>query len=204
MTRYLPLLFFGLLGCQSAAPVWSAGPAGDSLAARSVSATRSTAAVEAGDKRCPCVYALSQPPKKRHTGLTAYGVGAQGDVAPVFKLFSRGWGLAVDAQGYIYMTTTGNNFVVFAPHAHGKAVPVREVSGPHTGLNGSTGIAVDNDGNVYIGDTGDEPSGPFFVTVYPPGANGDVAPIQNHFGLQYRHIVSVEPGRGLGAQHLRQ
>ena len=157
----------------------SATALGAQLSARprtgSLSASRAHA-------HCPCVYALDMPRKRREAHLTAYAEKAQGDVAPAFKLFSGGWGLAVDAQGYMYMSTTGNSFVVYAPNARGDATPVRTVAGPDTNLNGSTGIAVDDDGDVYIGDDGYAGSGPYYVTVYPPGANGDVAPIQTISG----------------------
>jgi sugar lactone lactonase YvrE len=45
------------------------------------------------------------------------------------------------------------------------------ITGPETGLNGSSGIALDSNGNIYIANTAGS------VTVYPAGSNGDVIPI---------------------------
>src|ERR1700722_1014490 len=135
--RYIGLLLVTLLLDSG-----SATAIGAQLSPRARTGCTSAAPAHA---HCRCVYALEMPRKRHEAHLTAYAKKAQGDVAPAFKLFSGGWGLAVDAQGYMYMSTTGNSFVVYAPNARGDATPVRTVAGPDTDLNGSTGIAVDND-----------------------------------------------------------
>ena len=63
--------------------------------------------------------------------------------------------IAVDAQGQIYVTNAGNNCIcIFATDADQNAAPLRTIGGPNarnTSLNRPTGIAVDNFGQIYVG-----------------------------------------------------
>ncbi len=64
------------------------------------------------------------------------------------------------------------SIAVFAKNASGDAAPVRVITGPRTGLNWPTGVAVDAErGDVYVtNDTTDS------ILVFDAEASGDVAP----------------------------
>jgi sugar lactone lactonase YvrE len=71
---------------------------------------------------------------------------------------------------------TGGNYVnVYAPGSY--ATPSATIAGSSTGLNG-TGVAVDSKGNIYVSNAGNINCdlGPYSVTVYPAGSNGNVTP----------------------------
>ena len=70
------------------------------------------------------------------------------------------------------------------PNVGDSARALRLISGPRAGIHGVTGIAVDDRGWLYLVESDSSA-----IKVYPPGANGDVAP--------GRTIASVAaPGRG--------
>lgn len=58
-------------------------------------------------------------------------------------------------------------------------VPLRKIEGPHTGINGPLGIAVDTDGTIYVANNNSNS-----ITVYAPQASGDAAPIRTIAGPQ--------------------
>lgn len=61
---------------------------------------------------------------------------------------------------------------------NGDVAPIATITGPNTGLGRPTAVGVDGSGRIYVANFA-PPFGPFSgsVTVYPPGANGNVAPI---------------------------
>ncbi|HVO18089.1 MAG TPA: hypothetical protein VMU15_02460 [Anaeromyxobacter sp.] len=85
--------------------------------------------------------------------------------------------VARDADGYLYVsdfpTSQPGKVVVFAPDANGDAVPVRTISGSHTGIGHAMSLAIDGAGYVYVANRDEEN-----ITVYAPGASGDVAPVR--------------------------
>jgi len=76
-------------------------------------------------------------------------------VAPMTALVSSGLnapqGVAVDAQGNVYIADTGNNAIERWNAATQQVIPL--VS---SGLSAPTGVAVDSSGNVYIADSGND------------------------------------------------
>ncbi|MGH7815594.1 MAG: hypothetical protein ACREQI_16530, partial [Candidatus Binataceae bacterium] len=54
-------------------------------------------------------------------------------------------------------------------------------SGDKTGLSAPAALVLDSSGNIYVANGGGQNS-PGSITVYPPGANGDVAPVRTITG----------------------
>lgn len=123
--------------------------------------------------------------------VTVYSAGASGNTAPTATiagsrtLLSFPQGIAVDAIDNIYVADLGSctagAILVFAAGANGNVAPKAVITGPHTGLRGVTGVAVDSVGTIYATNfTGVFPNDS--VTVYPLGANGDVTPTRTITG----------------------
>jgi len=91
----------------------------------------------------------------------------------------------------IYVSNFNSDSVsVFEANAHGNAAPVRRIAGPRTRLRGPIGIAVDAERNLYVANRGGTG-----VTVYPPDADGDVAPwrVLSSAGMQAAEALAVGP-----------
>ena len=91
-------------------------------------------------------------------------------------------GLAVDASGAIYVAASqdnlGSRILVFASSTQsGDQAPVRELVGDQTGLANPWSLAFGPaDASLYVGNTASDT-----VTVYPPQANGNEAPLRTIF-----------------------
>lgn len=81
-------------------------------------------------------------------------------------------GIAVDAQGRVYITDTGNNRVVVTDSAGSFLYQWGYAGSAPGAFNEPIGIGVDADGNVYVGDTWNQR-----IQVFAPGANGQVDPL---------------------------
>lgn len=88
--------------------------------------------------------------------------------------------VAVDSNGFIYAANIlagynqNGSITMYAPGSNGNVAPVSTLAGPHTGLSGPIGIALDSSNNLYVLNDFSSPSGS--ITVYPPGFGGDTAP----------------------------
>lgn len=120
--------------------------------------------------------------------VAVYPARANGNVAPIRTIKGRKTGLkfphdiALDAVGIVYVTTGTPSVTAYAAQARGDAAPIRQINGPHTGLVNPGGLALDDSGYVYVANGGASGSSPASVTVYAPGADGDVAPTRNISG----------------------
>jgi hypothetical protein len=132
------------------------------------------------------IYVTDRSPSGPSTVLE-FAPGATGDVPPVATIAGSQTRLqdtnsvAVDAKGEIFTSNfqspSGSNegyIEVFAPHAHGDALPIRSIQGSNTGMIGNYGIAVDAEGDTYV-----PVAGYNRLLVFSAGANGDVKPAQN-------------------------
>lgn len=77
--------------------------------------------------------------------------------------------IAVGDDGKVYVRSTAPDaLTVFTPAVHGMGTVLAQISGPKTNpMPGS--VQVDRAGNLYL-------AGGDRIVMYPPGANGDVAP----------------------------
>jgi sugar lactone lactonase YvrE len=115
------------------------------------------------------------------SSITIYPPGGSGDARPVATIAGPQTGItsasaiAVDSAGAIYVANVSGSVVIFPPGASGNIPPQRSISGSNTGLTGPNGIAVDAAGNIYVSNyaNGGEAGS---IVVFPPGANGNVAP----------------------------
>jgi len=121
-----------------------------------------------------------------------YPAGSTGAASPGRTITNNGLGLAsfvfvtalaTDSAGQLYVLDGGNcSISVFAATASGNVLPVRQISGPLTQLTttptgGVTAVAlaVDQAGYVYASV---EINTTWYVEVYSPTANGNVAPVR--------------------------
>jgi len=113
--------------------------------------------------------------------VTIYPAGSSGNVAPSSTIGSNFTGLngpssvAVDSGGNIYVANSfagdGGNISIYSPASYAAGGPPNAIiAGADTGLSNPYGVAVDPIGNIYALNV------PDYVTVYPTGTVGDVAP----------------------------
>jgi len=89
--------------------------------------------------------------------------------------------------GALYVAAPGIN--VYPPGSHGNCLPSALIEGSNTGVLDATDIAVDSIGNIYL--TNDySPAGT--VTVYGPGSDGNVFPIETYIIDDYPVGVAVD------------
>ncbi len=112
--------------------------------------------------------------------ITRYPGNADGDVPPSGEFVtSAGFPSAVafDASGNLYVASdVGDHVLVYAAGAIMQNTPLRNISGPQTGISHPTGIAVDQSGNVYVANWASTTQ-QSTVLKFASGTNGDVPPI---------------------------
>jgi hypothetical protein len=86
----------------------------------------------------------------------------------------------------IYVTNTladndCSSVTVYPATATGNVKPLEMIAGSNTGLAGCFGIAVDTQHDIYVSNRDIMPSGSS-ITVYSPGATGNIAPIRTISG----------------------
>jgi hypothetical protein len=117
--------------------------------------------------------------------INVYAAGADGNAAPLrtirgpaTKLYNA-FGLAADGGGNTYVADgyhVNCCVTVYAAGASGNVKPLRTIQGSRTHLAVPVGIALDARGDVYVLNAEGSPTRS--VTVYGPGAHGDVKPIR--------------------------
>lgn len=138
------------------------------------------------------LYVLNQDRR-----VTVYAPGAEGDAAPVRVITGprtglvNPTGLALDRRGRIYVTNDGvtedgvigaATVTVYAPDAAGDSAPIRTIVGRATKLSRPAGIAVADDGTVYVVNTDVPSDDQGSVTVYATDAAGETAPVRTIAG----------------------
>ena len=125
--------------------------------------------------------------------ITAYAAGASGNSAPIATIAGANTGLAAptgiafDASGRLYVANGANvnspagQILIYAAGASGNVAPIDSIAGSNTGLYGSTWLAFDSAGNLYVTNY-NWTSATFSITVYGPGAHGNSAPIHTITG----------------------
>jgi len=125
--------------------------------------------------------------------ITVYPVTANGNVAPLRSITGSNTMLGtcfpnqitVDKSGKLYVSCqrVGSSWgiLVFAAGANGNVAPTTTIGGNATLLDFPYGLGTDRLGNLDVSNCGTQCTGsgsPPSVTVYAPGASGNVAPIR--------------------------
>jgi len=114
-------------------------------------------------------------------GIYIFGPGPDGKarLRTIVNGVNEPSGVAVDRNGNLYVVNYGGQSIeVYGSRADGEAPPIRTISGDKTKLDFTQGIALDTAGKIYVTNRGGmAPDGADSITVYAPGASGDVAPI---------------------------
>jgi hypothetical protein len=160
--------------------------------------------------------ALETPPPARRFGgaVRVYAADADSAATPIRILageatqLSQPVDVGFDRRGdmYVVNTTTGQlgagAVTVYDSDAQGDAPPQRTITGPHTELHLPIKLALDAGDTLYVLNAyswnrfgTDEVT----VTVYPPGASGDVTPLRTI--VVKRGRASEGARRGLGDPH---
>jgi hypothetical protein len=139
--------------------------------------------------------------------INVYAAGSSGNVAPDAVITGHRTRLedpqavTVDSSGKIYAIDGGFSYdtespprvMVYAAGSKGNVAPIVTISGNRTGLDSPDGIAVDPSGKIYVLNDASPgvhayapgaPDGPYVdtVTVYLPGAKGNIAPVATIIG----------------------
>lgn len=146
--------------------------------------------------------------------VVVFAHGAKGDVPPARQFVTphRGYAIAVDEEkDELYATVEyPPQVAVYKKQASGESEPLRVIKGDDTGLRAAHGIAIDVKRNLmFVGNWGNESNfrvagtGKFHppsISVYPLGANGNVAPIRVIQGdetrLNWPAGLSLDPETG--------
>ncbi len=106
--------------------------------------------------------------------------------------------LAFDANQNLYVGDVRDAAVlVFDPDATGTVKPLRTIRGQRTLLKYPMGLAFDKSGNLYVVNNNGEYQTNSSVLVFPPGADGNVAPVRQLEGpktqLLNAHAIALGP-----------
>ncbi|HVA29449.1 MAG TPA: hypothetical protein VNF68_14805 [Candidatus Baltobacteraceae bacterium] len=114
--------------------------------------------------------------------VTAYARNANGNVAPLRVLggsrtqLNRPVAMAL-RSGMLYVVNVSNaSITAYRVSQNGDVSPTIAISGSKTSLASPSGIALDAAGFLYVSNRA--PNGKGYLTVYAPGADGNVAPVQ--------------------------
>ena len=130
-------------------------------------------------------------PPDGSNAITVYPPGSYANVAEIATIsgadsddktgISFAEAIAADAHGRIYLADSGGKnmsarIAIFSANSDGNVAPIATIAGDKTGLVDPVGLALDSAGALYVlNDTGGDDSRGS-ITVYPPDANGNVAP----------------------------
>ncbi len=148
------------------------------------------------------IYVVNNGDFGRDDSITVYAPGSNGDVAPIATIkgpnsdLHSARAIAVGSDGKIYVTNSRSKvtnyprITVYPPLGNSRGIidpaPISTIGGPHTALRFPAGIALNSTGNLYV--TCSDFAGPS-VLIFPPDANGDVAPATIINGRKDKNIA---------------
>lgn len=173
--------------------VYSPGARGNAAPVRTIAGDRTRLSRPSGlalDRR-DNLYVVNGAQPRAQPSVQVYAPDARGEPEPVRVIGGSRTGIrkatdiVLDSRGDIYQAD-GDKVAVFAAHANGDQVPSRTLSGPQTGLRHALRLAIGRGDTLYVlnGYTLDFfsfrplPPQDITVTVYPPMAAGDIAPLR--------------------------
>jgi len=131
-------------------------------------------------------YVSNAPASGLHA-ITEYSSGSNGNVSPIRAISGSNTGLTgadglfINASGDLYVANCTGCFqssgtmdavLEFAPGANGNVAPISTLSGPNTGLAGTTNLTFDAAGDLLVTSSTGAPG----ILIFAPGATGNVAP----------------------------
>jgi hypothetical protein len=138
--------------------------------------------------------------------IDVYSACSDGNVAPIAVIqgsrtrLQDPMAVAVDSSDKIYVADTAGaddpdspaRVIIYAAGNNGNVRPIATISGDKTGLDMANGIAVDSGGKIYVTNDGSFVRHLDTVTVYPPGAHGNVAPVATFGGIGGPQGIAVD------------
>ncbi len=122
--------------------------------------------------------------------VNVYPLGAGGDGPPIRALHGPSTqldgvaGIALDNDRNLYVGNAATSAItVYPPDADGDLAPIRVIRGDQTKLAIPDGVALDSARNLYVLNSGGVPANRT-ITVYPPGASGNVPPARVIAGIE--------------------
>jgi sugar lactone lactonase YvrE len=129
--------------------------------------------------------------------ILVYGPDADGEVPPVRTIagkrtgIANPTGLAVDQRGRLYLSNDGGrdangvtigSIYIFAPDADGDAAPIDTIAGTATRISRPNGVAVADDGSVYVvnGEATEDDLGS--IAIFASSAAWDTPPLRTILG----------------------
>jgi len=134
---------------------------------------------------------VTSSPDAAQVRIDIYAAGSNGNIAPIAVIkgartrLQDPMAVAVDASDKIYVADSAGGddpdsqarVMVYAAGSNGNVRPIATIAGEKTGLDMANGIAVDSGGRIYVTNKGSEIRHSDTVTIYSPGAHGNVAPV---------------------------
>jgi hypothetical protein len=129
--------------------------------------------------------------------ILGFAPRASGNVSPIVTIggantgLAKPIGLAFDEAGNLYVANCSAqtygcalglppngqpSIEEFAAGSNGNVAPIRRIAGSRTGFVAPFGIAVADNGDIYLLDSANPPGTPPAIDVFAPKANGNVAP----------------------------
>ncbi len=134
--------------------------------------------------------------------INVFAAGSSGNaVQPQASYFdlsatTLGAAVALDASGNVYAASCDTNSIGVYPAGATGGPPTRSLVGPKTLIACPTSITVDAAGNIYAVNVDYSDA---LITVFGPGANGNVAPMQTISSTSSMYFDQVAIGSGFGS-----
>ena len=140
----------------------------------------------------------------RYDYVTFYAAGSAGNISPTRTIEGNltqihvPTQIALDSNLNIYTVNyEGESATVYAAGANGNVAPIQSIHGGRTKIAGPFGIGLDAAGDIYVANIYNKGKTAFEgrITVYAPGSNGNVRPIEtiegNHTALAWPTGIAI-------------